>query len=146
MCPVLELAKYIVVKCIKDKHPISNLQLQKILYYIQREFLQKLCRSAFTESIEAWQFGPVIPSVYYYFCGAGAMTITLCDEPDQSALSTFSREERAIINNIVEEKRMLNPWDMVSETHQAGGAWAKVYNGGYGNRGLMPTEEIRKFG
>ena len=33
MYPVLELAKYIVVKCINDRHPISNLQLQKILYY-----------------------------------------------------------------------------------------------------------------
>ena len=57
MCPVLELSKYIVMKCIKDNHPISNLQLQKILYYIQREFLQKLGMLAFSESIEAWPFG-----------------------------------------------------------------------------------------
>lgn len=146
VCPVLELAKYIVVKCVKDKHPISNLQLQKILYYIQREFLQKLGKIAFPESIEAWQFGPVVSSVYYYFCGAGAMAITLCDDPAPSAMSKFSREERIIIDNIVEEKRELNPWDMVYETHQLGGTWARVYNEGKGNRGLMMTEEIRNFG
>ena len=36
----LELAKYIVTKCIKDGCPISNLQLQKTLYFIQRQFLK----------------------------------------------------------------------------------------------------------
>ena len=64
--PVLELAKYIVAKCIKDECPISNLQLQKILYYIQRDFLHKLDRPAFSENIEAWPFGSVVPDVYYY--------------------------------------------------------------------------------
>lgn len=38
----LEVAKYVVTKCNKDKCPISNLQLQKILYYIQHDFLKKI--------------------------------------------------------------------------------------------------------
>ena len=41
MYSALELSKYIVTKCINDGKPISNLQLQKILYYIQRDFLNK---------------------------------------------------------------------------------------------------------
>ena len=41
MYSALELSKYIVTKCINDGKPISNLQLQKILYYIQRDFLKQ---------------------------------------------------------------------------------------------------------
>ena len=39
MYSALEIAKYIIDKCTKDRCPVSNLQLQKILYYVQREFL-----------------------------------------------------------------------------------------------------------
>ena len=111
MCPVLELAKYIVVKCIEDKKSISNLQLQKILYYIQREFLQKLDKPIFEENIEAWPFGPVVPEVYYYFCGAGAMCIGICDEPKKEVIQSLSNAELNMINSIIESKRVLNPWD-----------------------------------
>ena len=145
MYPVLELAKYIVSKCIGDKCQISNLQLQKILYYIQREFLQKVGRPAFTESIEAWPFGPVVPEVYYYFCGAGAMPISLCPEPTKEILS-MPEEYIQIIDSIIESKRKLNPWDMVSETHKPGGAWYSVYRGGYGNRSTISRKQIRELG
>ena len=145
MYPVLELAKYIVVKCIQDKYLISNLQLQKILYYIQREFLQRFDRPAFTENIEAWPFGPVVPDVYYYFCGAGAMRIGVCDEPEEEILS-MPEEYRRVIDSIIESKRELNPWDMVSETHKSGGAWDSVYRGGYGNRSTIPICQISELG
>ena len=41
MYNAIELSKYIVSKCVHDKCPISNLQLQKILYYIQKDFLSR---------------------------------------------------------------------------------------------------------
>ena len=72
----VDLSKYIVTKCAVDDCPISNLQLQKILYYIQKYFL-KHDSIAFYDDIEAWQFGPVVPSSYYRFCGFGAMPIDL---------------------------------------------------------------------
>ncbi|WP_275442883.1 Panacea domain-containing protein [Petralouisia muris] len=52
MYSVLEIAKYIIDKCTEDRCPVSNLQLQKILYYVQREFLQQGTK-AFPEEIEA---------------------------------------------------------------------------------------------
>ena len=143
--PVLELAKYIVVKCIHDDYPISNLQLQKILFYIQREFLHRMNKPAFSESIEAWPFGPVVPEVYYYFCGAGAMRIGVCSVPNDDFLS-MSKDDRLIIDSIIERKRILNPWDMVAETHKQGGAWDSTYRGGYGNRAIIPVSEIRRLG
>lgn len=146
MYPVLELAKYVVMKCINDNCPISNMQLQKMLYCIQREYLQELGRVAYPESIEAWQFGPVIPSVYYYFSGAGAMTITLCDEPDEEVIQSIPPEERQMIDGIIESKRLLPPWDMVADTHRKGGAWESVYNEGRGNKATIPADKIALLG
>lgn len=143
MYAALDLSKYIVDKCIKDDHPISNLQLQKILYYIQKEFLQKNNCVAFPDDIEAWQFGPVVPNVYYHFCGFGAMPISISNI---AADFVIEQEDKKCINHIIESKRKLNPWDLVAETHKADGAWAKTYKDGAGNGQVIPTDLIKAVG
>lgn len=135
----LEIAKYIIDKCTKDNCPISNLQLQKILYYIQREFLQQ-GTIAFPENIEAWQFGPVIPEVYKQYCGFGALPIRM-----KYVIVIRSNDEN-IINPIIEKKRMLNPWDMVSDTHSSGKAWDLIYRDGAGDHQVIPQELIKSKG
>lgn len=140
MYSALDLSKYIVSKCIEDGHPISNLQLQKILYYIQKDFLQR-DEIAFSDNIEAWQFGPVVPNVYYYYCGYGAMPISITKE----AFSILP-SDAPYIDKIVEHKRVLNPWDMVAETHKEDGAWAKIYRKGLGNHCIIPTDLIKAVG
>ena len=117
MYNALDLSKYIVSKCIEDGQPISNRQLQKILYYIQKDFLQR-DEIAFSDDIEAWQFGPVVPNVYYHYCGYGAMPISITKEN-----FTILSSDASYIDKIVEEKRVLDPWDMVAETHKEDGAW-----------------------
>lgn len=140
MYSAIDLSKYIVSKCIKDDQPISNLQLQKILYYVQKEYL-KNGRKAFSDDIEAWQFGPVVPNVYYYFCGYGAMPIFNSHE----SFSVASADQ-PVIDRIVEEKRMLDPWTLVSETHKPNGAWARIYKDREGNHPVIPTDLIRTVG
>lgn len=141
MNTALDLAKYIVTKCVKEKRPISNLQLQKILYYIQKAFL-KNGNTAFFDDIQAWPFGPVVPNVYYYFCAYGAMPISFSF--DNIPIEDYGVTE--IINQIVEEKRELDPWEMVAETHKRGGAWEQIYQNGAGNHKLIPRELIRTAG
>lgn len=41
----LDVAKYIINKCIELNKPISNLQLQKIMYFVHLGYLKKLARS-----------------------------------------------------------------------------------------------------
>lgn len=139
MYRALDLAKYIVTKCINDGKPISNLQLQKILYYIQQEFLNTHNRAAFSDEIQAWQFGPVVPNVYYHFCGFGSMKITRNFEE----FSIENARDRSLIDEIVENKRELPPWELVRETHKKNGAWDKVYQGGIGNHKVIPIDIIK---
>ena len=46
---------------------ITNLRLQKLLYFIQAVFLVQFNRPAYTETIEAWPYGPVVPEAYFSF-------------------------------------------------------------------------------
>ena len=140
MYKAMELSTYIVSKCIKEDCPISNLQLQKILYYIQKAFLNRGDR-AFSDNIEAWQFGPVVPNVYDHYCGYGAMPISF-----SSIKCDVAKEDKQLIDSIVESKRVLAPWDLVEETHKKGGAWDKTYKNGSGSHEVIPTELIKAVG
>lgn len=107
---------------------------------MQKDFLDR-GKLAFYEDIEAWQFGPVVTNVYYYYCGNGASPIDIKLPIKEVTLPDISR-----INDIVEAKRVLMPWDLVAETHKQGGAWAKVYNNGLGNCRVIPTKLIKELG
>ena len=141
MYKAVDLAKYIVTKCVNDKCPISNLQLQKILYYIQKKFLDDENNTIFLDDIEAWQFGPVVPKVYYMFCAFGSMPIRFEYEN-----APIDEHDRIVIDTVVEEKRILDPWALVDDTHEQGKAWSIIYNDGAGNKKIIPPDLIKKVG
>lgn len=118
MKSALKLAQYVVTKCYKEDMPISNLQLQTILYIIQTRFLQQ-GEQAFVDFFEAWQFGPIISEVYYHFSGYGAMPIT----NTYADTSKYTEGEYRLIDSIVENKRGLAPWLMMNKIRESGGAW-----------------------
>lgn len=140
MYNAIDVAKYVVTKCENESCPISNLQLQKILYYIQKEYLQG-DDIAFGDNIEAWQFGPVVPDVYYAFSGFGSMPITM------KYRFEITQKDKDKFDPIIEAKRCLNPWDLVEDTHKADGPWQKIYGkDGHGNRKIIPLDVIKKYG
>ena len=137
MYKAMDLANYIVDKCIEDNAPITNLQLQRILYSVQKDFLKR-GSPAFSDDIEAWEFGPVVPNVYFDFCGFGAMPIFI----SRDTVLNLSADKN-IIDSIVEAKRSLAPWAIAKETHK--GAWSKVYNNEKGNQCIIPVDLIKKL-
>lgn len=143
MVTAFELSKYVVSKCVYNKTPISNLQLQKILYYIQYEVLKRTGNVAFPDNIEAWQFGPVIPNIYYYFCGFGARKIDRVFLENEY-ISVLNSKIRKIFDEVILEKSKLYPWDMVTETHKKGGAWDLTYDSGKGFKEIISIENMKK--
>ena len=133
----INISKYIVTKCNDDNCPITNLQLQKILYYIQKEFLDKGLES-FEEEIEAWRFGPVVADVYYTFFRYGAKPITAI-----FADIEISNEHQPTIDRITNDKRKLSPWALVEDTHKVNSAWYKTFDNGSGYQSVITKELIK---
>lgn len=59
----------------ENEDPVSNLKLQKLLYYSQAWFLAIFKKPLFGEEIEAWVHGPVVPQVFrrYRVCRGSAI-------------------------------------------------------------------------
>ena len=104
-------------------------------YLLQRDFV------AFSDDIEAWQFGPVVPVVYYKFCGFGAMPITSTFE-----VGGIDSLDLQAIDHVVDTKKSLNPWDLVADTHRKNGAWDQIYQNGLGNHNIIPRSLIKTEG
>ena len=130
MYQIENLSKYIISKCIEDKKPISNLQLQRILYYIQLSFL-KSSQLAFSDDFEAWGFGPCIPCIYYEYFTNGMCHITNIKQSFRKRKIPFlvfdTEQDRTVIDSIVEAKRSLVPWTIAREILNETSPWAKTY-------------------
>jgi uncharacterized phage-associated protein len=62
-----EVANYLVASFRDAGDPLTNLKLQKLLYYAQGWYLAIHDEALFDERIEAWPRGPVVPPVYGSF-------------------------------------------------------------------------------
>ncbi len=121
----LEIAKYVITKCYDDGEPISNLKLQKILYYMQKEYINKFGRLLFKEMIEAWKFGPTIPAVYYKY------STYVCDNlyiryPEIYEQLDFGLMEKSVLDSVIKDKRKFTEWELVGMTHKEK-AWSDAY-------------------
>ena len=74
----------------KEIDGITNLKLQKILYFAQAYYLAKLGKPLFAEKLEAWEYGPVVPEVYRKFKRKGSKPIVI--KEDESKLSGDDKE------------------------------------------------------
>jgi len=64
MSTVKDVSKIVIQS---SSGPISNLKLQKLLYYVQGWSLALYDKPAFVERIEAWVHGPVVPEIFYAY-------------------------------------------------------------------------------
>lgn len=72
MYDVLDVSRYIINYCNQHSLLITNLKLQKLLYFIQAQFLLiNFNNPCFYQKIEAWPYGPVVPEAYHEFKGFG---------------------------------------------------------------------------
>lgn len=65
-----------------DEAGLSNLKLQKLLYYSQGHALAKWGRPLFTQQIEAWAHGPVVADVYHQYKDFGKNPLEIDGEID----------------------------------------------------------------
>lgn len=139
----LDVSKYIVTSCRHNHQSFTNMNLQKVLFAIQREWLRRFNEPLFDDPIEAWQFGPVVRDVYYYFCGNGAMPIIATFDYSKEIVSNKNHK---IIDEIADKYITIEPWDMYDDICAPRGAWDRTFNNGRGNKNIIMLKDIKKYG
>lgn len=132
MYTAMEIAVHVINYVKGQNGHISNLKLQKILYYIQAAFLCERGEVCFDEKILCWRHGPVVQSVYNKFSIYGGEEIpeqrtekkivfkngrfVLEERPvDGGAIRDGDRE---LIDRVVDGLKDYDPWYLVDKTHE----------------------------
>ncbi|QQP11561.1 DUF4065 domain-containing protein [Lysinibacillus agricola] len=69
------IADFVIQDSSSRGTPVSNLKLQKILYFLQAKYLTEFNKKLFHNEIQKWKYGPVVPDVYFRFDHYGASNI-----------------------------------------------------------------------
>ena len=98
---------------------ISNLHLQKILYFMQLRSIQVCGRGGriIGEDFEAWRFGPVLRSAYYAFRYYGAERIY-----DRQRGGSALLDEHGYLRPLIEKTALARPFALVRLSHARDGA------------------------
>lgn len=139
MYDALTVARYIIDRSFRKKDPVSNLRLQKLLYFVQLESYRENNNPMFSDDIVAWQFGPVVPDVYYEY-NVYAGTPILLEYKD---LSVIEDSDKRIIDRVIDTMKDIPIWKLVDLTHKSGGPWDQVVKTD-GYRSSIPKKMIEK--
>lgn len=93
---------------------ISNLKLQKLLYYAQGCFLAATGSPIFSDDIVAWQHGPVVESVYHEYKSNGANGIIFDEDFD---FLQFNRDENDLLQEVYNTFGQYSAWKLRDMTH-----------------------------
>lgn len=139
MYNALDISKYIISYCKKNNYALSNLKLQKVLYFVQAQFLVSKNYPCFSETIEAWDFGPVVPVVYheYKIYGSSSITALFSD----NCTTKIQVNDITIINGIVDQCSKISASRLVEITHDQD-PWRNSYKK-YNNE--ITTESIKNY-
>jgi uncharacterized phage-associated protein len=122
--PVLDIANKIIANTNGEQgETISNLKLQKLLYYMQGFYIAIYDKKLFEEPIEAWQYGPVVREMYEYFKKHGSKSLTLNEEEQ---IISLRDDEEVLFREVMEEYGQFSAVKLMNMTHEEL-PWKKVF-------------------
>jgi uncharacterized phage-associated protein len=166
------IANFFVSTALAKGDQITPLKLQKLVYFAQGWHLALADRPLIDEQVEAWRYGPVIPSVYRAFrdygdnpiVGPTSYLITKSSGPGAKVVSIEDLEFEEIIPTIDDypEAAKIRPlldrvWDIYGGysaiqlsniTHQSGTPWDQVnreYNGEIPKGTDIPAQKMKDY-
>lgn len=110
-----DIAEYIIYYCDKHGYAISNLKLQKLLYFVQAKFLVDANKPCFSDVIEAWDYGPVVPDVYRKYRIYGSSNIPCVY--DYNHFDYLDRNDMEIMDEILADVSKYSASQLVNITH-----------------------------
>jgi len=103
---------------------LSNLKLQKLVYYAQGFQLALTGSPLFLDEIQAWEHGPVVPSLYRTFKQSGSGAVP---RPDGIDLDDYSEDERGLLDEVFTVYGQFSAWKLRNLTHDEK-PWKDAYS------------------
>jgi len=138
MHTALDIAQYFLyLDSARDGDGLSNLKIQKLVYYAQGVYCALHDTPLFKEPIEAWTHGPAVPELYHKFKKHSNNCVP-CDS--FFSTDTFNSEEASVIENIFDEFGQYTAWCLRDMAHEET-PWKKHAH----KAGVMPVDELSEY-
>lgn len=112
----LDIAKKLICLAQNDEpnggELLTNLKLQKLLYYQQGFHLAFFGTPLFEEPVESWMYGPVVPSVYDEYSKYGSASL-----PVTTQAITLTDDEEKLFNEVFDAYREFSAIGLMNKTH-----------------------------
>lgn len=139
----MQITSEIMRQCNLMQIKITNLRLQKILYYIQIQSFKSINSPAFDDEIEAWRHGPVVRDVYNEYMRYIAFPIDFDDPEVIKNRAPIDKKTISIIHYIICLAKEYSAWELANRTKQTK-PWNDSYI--YGKNIIIKKSDIKKFG
>jgi uncharacterized phage-associated protein len=126
MFSCLDIAQYFIAKAYEDGrgHSITNMKVQKLLYYTQSLHLALFDQALFPDEIQAWRYGPVCPRAYHFYSDFEAKQLPI---PPKANLTEISTETIELLEEVWDYFGVHNAYTLSDMTH-AEFPWKKARN------------------
>lgn len=139
MATVYDVANFLIsISDVIEVKDITNLKLNKLVYFAQGIYCAKTGKPLFTDSVEAWTYGPVIRALYDKYKCYGDSVITKVDSSYNE--NCFTNEELDILTDVVIMFKGYSASQLVDLTHMPNKAWSKHYVKNRNN--VIPLSDI----
>ncbi|MDJ0844410.1 Panacea domain-containing protein [Crocosphaera sp.] len=110
------IAKYFILRAYQDgrENQMTNMKVQKLLYYTQCLHLALYEEPLFAEDIQAWRYGPVCPPAYHYYSDFEAQQLPI---PQQDIINLFTQEIREVLEEVWQYFGVYHAYYLSSMTH-----------------------------
>jgi uncharacterized phage-associated protein len=126
----------------RDRKYLTNMQIQKLVYIAHGFNLAALGEPLFRDRVYAWQFGPVIPSLYDALKEYGSGEVKHALSAYTPQIKTNSREWK-VIKSVWDGYGQFSGPKLSSMTHKPGTPWADVWMPGTHKE--IPNDTIRHY-
>ncbi|SCU94200.1 Uncharacterized phage-associated protein (fragment) [Cupriavidus necator] len=138
----LSVARYILERRKEADDAITPMQLIKLVYVAQGYMLGRHGRPLFDdEEVEAWQYGPVVPSVYHAvkeFRSAPVQWVRDAHDVD------FTAAEREVMDQVASTYGPYNGIVLSTATHRPGSPWSVTWDQ-FGRNAPISNDIIENF-
>ena len=142
MVDVVDLSYFIIRRSKERNNPISHLQLQKLLFILQKMNLEKNKVPLFNEKIYVWDFGTMIREVYNEFCVFSSLKIILSDFEYGKYLDKINKIKlEKFLIDYIDEFSQKKSWEISSIKNLT---WEKIYDNGKGYKKLITLDDMKE--
>lgn len=136
MATVYDIAKsFLLLDDKNDGEGITNLKLQKLVYYAQGFYLALFDKPLFGEDIKAWQYGPVVVDLYHHYKEHGKNTL-----PKDFNIEQLSKDELELVDEVYHVFGQYTAWKLKDMTHDE-----EPWKNHADDMSVIPKSELKEY-